>query len=111
MDFSIPCRLHINAPAADVASGESIVKYFGSAPGQGAGVHRYVFVVYEQTSGTIAPEEPRIPLQSGFPPRRSFNSRAFAAKHGLTPVAVLTYRAEWDESVPELVKLITPPSA
>jgi hypothetical protein len=106
----VPCRLHINAPPGDVAAGESIVKYFGSAPGQGAGVHRYVLAVYEQTTGAIAPAEPRIPLASGFPPRRSFNSRAFAAAHGLQPVAVLTYRAEWDESVPELVKLIAPPA-
>jgi hypothetical protein len=71
-------------------------------------VHRYCFVVYEQTTGAIAPEEPRIPLKSGFPPRRSFNPKAFAAANGLVPVSVLTYRAEWDASVPELVKLITP---
>ncbi len=46
------------------------------------------------------PPHPR----SGFPPRRSFNSRAFASKHGLSPFGVLTYRAEWDENVPEFAK-------
>lgn len=38
---------------------------------------------------------------SGFPPRRSFNSRNFAKKYNLTPYALLTYYAEWDERVPE----------
>ena len=71
-------------------------------------MHRYCFVVYEQTTGKIEPEEPRIPLKSGFPPRRSFDPRKFAAANGLVPVAVLTYRAEFDADVPELVKLITP---
>ena len=175
--------LVINASGSNARSGDTMVPYFGSAPGNGAGVHRYCFVVYEQ-SGIVAAEEPRVghrrfvsvsaamireeetsklgvfgtgrslslfwaagpPLStrldepiypqswllrclisstrlaawpsvppltcthacSGFPPRRSFKSREFAAKHGLTPVAVLTFRAEWDESVPELVKAIMP---
>ena len=100
--------LRVNASAQDLArSGDEIVAYFGSAPGKGAGVHRYCIVVYEQAGGlAITPSEPRIPLHSGFAPRRSFNSRAFAAKYTLTPVTALTYRCEWDESVPELQKLI-----
>jgi hypothetical protein len=99
--------LVVNAPGGDAAQGEDCVKYFGSAPGQGAGLHRYCVVVYEQP-GPIDPDAPRIPLRSGFPPRRSFDSRTFAATHGLRPVAVLTYRAEFDASVPELVKRLQP---
>ena len=101
--------LQCNASAEDLAgTGEALVAYFGSAPGNGAGVHRYCIVVYEQPAGAIGGDEPRIPLHCGFAPRRSFNSRAFAARHGLRPVAAFTYCAEWDESVPELHKLILP---
>lgn len=98
--------LSVNRGASG-AGGDDLVAFFGSAPGQGAGIHRYVLVVYEQAA-PIHSSEPRIPLRSGFPPRRSFNSRAFAATHGLRPVAVLTYRASWDESVPGLVARIMP---
>jgi len=50
------------------------------------------------------------PHCSGFPPRRSFKSRVFAAKYGLRPVAVLTYTAQWDEAVPGLAASIAPPA-
>jgi len=86
--------------AADVAT-----EYFGSAPGQGSGVHRYCFALYEQAEPMA--DLVRIPRRSGFAVRRSFNSRKFACKHGLRPVAVLTYRAQWDERVPSLAASIT----
>jgi citrate lyase synthetase len=35
---------------------------------------------------------------SGFPPRRCFKQRDFAAKHGLVPVAAVTYLCEHDAS-------------
>lgn len=95
--------ISVNTPAQDITAGESITTYFGSAPGKDSGKHRYVMVVYEQP-GKIEPDEERVSGTSGFPPRRSFNSRAFAGKYKLTPVSVLTYRAEYDDSVPELAK-------
>jgi phosphatidylethanolamine-binding protein (PEBP) family uncharacterized protein len=98
--------VHVNAGPSDLSSGESITAFFGSAPGQGAGVHRYCLVVYEQP-GKIEPDEAHVSATSGFPPRRSFKSRAFASKYGLVPVAVITYVSEWDESVPELAAKLT----
>ena len=55
--------LAVNVRGCDLKSGDENVRYFGSAPGQGAGVHRYCVVVYEQTTGAIAPEAPVIPLR------------------------------------------------
>jgi hypothetical protein len=101
----------VNAPAADLAAGDVRCAYFGSAPGQGSGVHRYVLVAYAQPGGArIAVDDaadPLISATSGFAPRRSFDSRAFAARHGLTPVAAITWRAQWDAMVPELAKKLT----
>ena len=55
--------LSVNNRVDGAVAGEDLVAFFGSAPGQGAGIHRYVLVVYEQ-AGVIATEsESRIPLQ------------------------------------------------
>jgi hypothetical protein len=43
--------------------------------------------------------------------RRSFNSRDFAKKHNLTPVAAVTYLCEWSLDVAELCKKVAPPVA
>jgi hypothetical protein len=101
--------VHVNAAADAVGAGlpaaawggESITAYFGPAPGQGSGRHRYALAAYAQP-GPIAPTEERVGPASGFPPRRSFNSRAFAAKYGLTPLAIVTFFAEWDPAQPAL---------
>jgi hypothetical protein len=100
-----------NIPGERAADGSALAvadvatEYFGSAPGQGSGVHRYCFVLYEQAASIT--DLARIPRKSGFAVRRSFNSRKFASAHGLRPVAVLTYRAQWDERVPALAASIT----
>ena len=48
---------------------------------------------------------------SGFPPRRSFKSRAFATEHHLKPVAAISFRASYDDLVPVLHKRLQPPAA
>ena len=103
--------VHVNALNGDVASGESVTTYFGPAPGKGNGRHRYALTAYEQTTGTIVVDEPRIGGQSGFPPRRSFNSRAFATKYKLKPVALVSFFVEYDDMVPELAARLAPPAA
>jgi phosphatidylethanolamine-binding protein (PEBP) family uncharacterized protein len=102
----------VNATAAQLASGaggEHECAYFGSAPGKGSGAHRYVLVAYAQPGkARIAPPAAaRIGAASGFAPRRCFNSRAFAEAHKLAPVAAITWRAQWDEGVPDLVRKLT----
>jgi hypothetical protein len=98
----------VNAAAADVqGTGEALVAYHGSSPGPGSGVHRYCLVVYAQPGGArIACDEPRVGPTSGFPPRRLFKQRAFAAKYGLVPVAALTYTCEHDAAQPYMAAKI-----
>jgi phosphatidylethanolamine-binding protein (PEBP) family uncharacterized protein len=85
------------------SSGDHPTAWFGPAPGQGD-AHTYCVVVYQQPVGhnVVVPQEQWVSAVSGFPPRRSFNSRAFAAAHGLVPVAALTFVCGWDERVPLL---------
>lgn len=48
----------INIPGCDDDNGQIITDYLGPAPANESGLHRYVFLVYEQTSGFIADTEP-----------------------------------------------------
>eukprot|EP01083_Nonionella_stella_P066330 174577_1 len=44
----------INVSGADLStSGDAIVEYVGSGPSQGSGLHRYIWLVYEQSNGRI----------------------------------------------------------
>ena len=96
----------VNAKRADFASsGDALVAYHGPSPGPGSGVHRYCLVAYAQP-GRIVETELRVGPFSGFPPRRSFKQRAFAAKHGLVPVASLSLLFEHDAEQPYMAAKI-----
>jgi phosphatidylethanolamine-binding protein (PEBP) family uncharacterized protein len=93
----------VNCPGPDLAAGESAVAYFGPAPGQGSGEHRYVLAVYAQPGGALTvPEGDRVTATSGFPPRRKFISRAFAKAHGLVPAGAVTLRCSWEPACANL---------
>lgn len=101
----------INCPGGDVTLGDTTTPYFGPAPGKEGGRHRYILVAYLQQGGKIdTAEVNHIPPFSGFPPRRSFKSKDFAAKHSLVAVAALTFPCEFDASVPTLSARLAPPA-
>jgi len=92
-----------NIPGSDVSKGETLSEYVGSGPPQGTGLHRYVFLVYEQPK-KLTFDEPRLTNRSG-DNRGKFAIRKFASKYELgDPVAGNFYQAEWDDYVPELYK-------
>ncbi|CAG7837088.1 unnamed protein product [Allacma fusca] len=93
--------LVVNIPGSDVSKGETLSEYIGSGPPEGTGLHRYVFLVYEQP-GKLKFDEKRLTNRSG-EHRGKFSIRKFAAKHKLgEPIAGNFYQAEWDEYVPKL---------
>lgn len=49
-----------NIPEDKVAKGEVLTEYFGPAPPQNTGSHRYVFLLYKQNQGSITFDERRI---------------------------------------------------
>ncbi|XP_047999604.1 phosphatidylethanolamine-binding protein 1-like [Leguminivora glycinivorella] len=96
-----------NIPGNNVAAGETLSAYVGSGPRsnlpQGTGLHRYVFLVYQQP-GKLNFDEPRLPNTSG-DNRGGFSIHKFATKYGLgNPIAGNFYQAEWDDYVPILYK-------
>jgi phosphatidylethanolamine-binding protein len=75
-----------------------IVDYIGPAPPYRSGLHRYVFLLYEQPAGST-PET----LVEAFEGRGGKRAHLAATAAGLGPVASINwYQAQWDESVDAL---------
>ncbi|RLV99941.1 hypothetical protein DV515_00009503 [Chloebia gouldiae] len=71
-----------------------------------AGLHRYVWLVYEQPQ-QLACSEPVLSNRSG-DKRGKFKVAAFRSKYGLgAPVAGTCYQAEWDDYVPKLYEQLS----
>lgn len=95
-----------NIPGGDISKGEVLSDYVGSGPPQGTGLHRYVFLIYEQ-SGKLNFDEKRLTNRSG-DHRGKFSIRNFAKKYNLgQPIAGNFYQAEWDDYVPKLYEQLS----
>ena len=81
-----------------------MVAFVPSAPGRGAGVHRYAWLVFAQPAladldlGALPLVHGlrHVPVASGFAPRRAFDPRQWQQQLGLTLVAGELYRAQYD---------------
>lgn len=91
----------VNIEGSDLSTGEIAAEYIGSGPPQGTGLHRYVFLLFKQTTGRISYTDGRIS-------KRSLNGRLFTStrtlitKFSLELVAGNFYQAQYDDYVPIL---------
>ncbi|XP_034026765.1 phosphatidylethanolamine-binding protein 1 [Thalassophryne amazonica] len=93
--------LVVNMKGNDVSTGCVMSDYVGSGPPKDTGLHRYVWLVYEQ-SGSLSCTEPALSNRSG-DNRGRFQIKSFRKKYNLgDPVAGTCYQAEWDDYVPKL---------
>lgn len=98
--------LVVNIPGGNVAKGDTLTDYLGSAPPNGSGLHRYVFLVFKQPGKLTFTET----YKSNRDGRRGrFSTKKFAAKYRLgQPIAGNFYQAKWDESVPAISRQFSP---
>ena len=88
-----------NIPGDDVEKGDILAPYVGSGPPKGTGLHRYIFLVFNQ-SGKINFDESQL-TSNGKEGRKHFSTKKFAEKYNLgDPIAGNMFQAQWDESVP-----------
>lgn len=74
----------------------------GAVPQKGSGLHRYVFLLFEQVSGKKDYKESIITNRDAT--RTKFSVREFVARHHLNqPIAINFFQAKFDESVPALL--------
>jgi phosphatidylethanolamine-binding protein (PEBP) family uncharacterized protein len=82
--------------AAGDATGHTALDYLGVGAPYNAGLHRYVFLLFEQPPGN----DPAASLANAFEGRGGKKSCVAAAAAGLGPiVAVMWYQSQWDESI------------
>ncbi|XP_055551535.1 protein D3-like [Wyeomyia smithii] len=94
-----------NIAGSDLTTGETLADYISSAPPEGSGLHRYVFLLYKQP-GQVQFDEPK---QSNRNPKRGkFQAAEFARKYNLgSPVAGNFYQAQYDDYVPQVYATLT----
>ncbi|KAK4879919.1 hypothetical protein RN001_008065 [Aquatica leii] len=87
--------LMVNIPGSSISLGETLSEYIGSAPPEGTGLHRYVFLVYEQPK-KLAFDEERLCNTSAHN-RAKFKIKKFADKYRLgNPIAGNYFMAKYD---------------
>ncbi|XP_069610603.1 phosphatidylethanolamine-binding protein 1-like [Ranitomeya imitator] len=93
--------LVINMKGNDINSGCVLSDYIGAGPPKGTGLHRYVWLVYEQKE-QLNCDEHVLTNRCG-DHRGKFKVLSFREKYGLgSPVAGSCFQAEWDDYVPKL---------
>uniref|UniRef100_A0A915KJB5 Phosphatidylethanolamine-binding protein n=1 Tax=Romanomermis culicivorax TaxID=13658 RepID=A0A915KJB5_ROMCU len=79
--------LVVNITGNDIKAGDTLSEYIGSGPPEKTGLHRYVFLVYQQKGRIADPEHGRLTNTSG-EKRGGWKTLKFVEKHGLKgPVA------------------------
>ncbi|XP_053953396.1 protein D2-like [Anastrepha ludens] len=92
-----------NIPGDQLNKGEVISEYVGSGAPKGTGLHRYVFLLFQQAK-KLEFTETRATNKS-MEGRQKFSTKNFVEKYGLgVPVAGNFFQAQYDDSVPELYK-------
>nr|XP_058897082.1 phosphatidylethanolamine-binding protein 1 [Kogia breviceps] len=98
--------LVVNMKGNDISSGTVLSDYVGSGPPKGTGLHRYIWLVYEQDK-PLKCDEPILSNRSG-DHRGKFKVANFRKKYELgAPVAGTCYQAEWDDYVPKLYEQLS----
>lgn len=101
--------LVVNVPHnTEIQSGAVLAEYIGAAPPQGTGLHRYVFLVYEQPAKLVCDE--KMLLNNTATGRGNFKIENFVKKYGLgNPLAGNFFYARWDSYVETIQKRLSEP--
>jgi len=89
----------MNIPDDDMSKGQVLSEYIGSGPLPGTGLHRYLILVFKQSS-QLRPQEP---YYNDAESDRKFSVRDFIKKYDLgKPIAANFYQTKYDDSVRKL---------
>eukprot|EP01084_Bolivina_argentea_P223851 378656_1 len=99
--------VRINVPGYDLTNGgKELIEYVGSGPPPNTGLHRYVWLVYEQNGYINVANCGQKPLKSagsGGAGRANWKVRKFCKYNNLKNLVAGTYyNAEYDDYVPKL---------
>lgn len=88
-----------NPGGAKIDEGEEIFPFMHTAPAEGTGEHRYVYILWKQSEGKLEfKKEYRYKYGAELQYRLKWDARAFAARNGLgKPAAMVYYKAEYEK--------------
>uniref|UniRef100_A0A6G1SG27 Phosphatidylethanolamine-binding F40A3.3 n=2 Tax=Aceria tosichella TaxID=561515 RepID=A0A6G1SG27_9ACAR len=90
-----------NIPGSDVSKGDTFAEYVGSGAPEKTGLHRYIFLLFEQKE-KLNSDLMSIKKTSRVG-RVKFSIRKFAKEHNLgDPIAANFFQAQYDDYVPKL---------
>ena len=96
-----------NIPGREVSQGQVLSAYVGAGPPQATGLHRYVFLIYQQPDRINFEDVEYIPSTTAAN-RDGFSIRKFATKYKLgNPIAGNFFQAQYDDYVDSLYKTFT----
>ncbi|ORX89024.1 OV-16 antigen, variant 2 [Basidiobolus meristosporus CBS 931.73] len=78
-----------NITGNDISKADAVTSYFGPAPPPGTGLHRYIFMLYQQNGAIPYEKLPEDPSQRG-----NFKTSDFVKQHNLKLVAANYFEAE-----------------
>lgn len=91
-----------NIPGCDMSKGEVLAEYVGAGPPRGAGLHRYVQLLFKQPGKIDFSNRAKLNNTSDLG-RSHFCSRGFAKEYNLgEPIAVNLFQAQFDDYVLKL---------
>lgn len=91
----------VNIEGKDLKTGQTKIEYIGSGPPKTAGLHRYVFLLFQQLNGKQEYDLPTV-SNTEVKGRLSFNTQQLIADYKLKLVAGNFYFAQYDDYVPIL---------
>lgn len=93
--------LVVNIPGKDVAKGDTLAEYIGAGAPKGTNLHRYIFLLYEQTKGKL--DSNMKITKTSREGRMKFSIKNFAKTNSLgNPIAANFFQAQYDDYVPQL---------
>jgi phosphatidylethanolamine-binding protein (PEBP) family uncharacterized protein len=93
--------LIVNIRGSDISKGETVFDYIGSGPPKDTGLHRYVFLLFKQSTGKIDFDGPYVSDHSSLG-RPNTSTRDLIKNYNLELKAANFYEAEYDDYVPTL---------
>ena len=95
--------MQCNIPGNDLTKGDEYVEYVGSGPPEGTALHRYVLLLFKQSSKVEGISKITNRSAGG---RLNWNIRKLAAEKKLELVSGTFFQAQYDDSVPAIHKQI-----
>jgi len=94
----------VNIPQNQISKGKEFAQYIGSAPPPDTGLHRYIYMIFKQSSTIDVAEIPILSNRSQKGRAKFQTAKWISQQPAMTLHALNFYQAKYDNYVPEIYK-------